>query len=317
MLLTPSDAGAASEGGTGDETTHPNKDATISADAAVDGEAVVEGRDPGGSKAVDRRFAVWPLPAASPRLSNYDLTADTVTDKTTGLEWSRNTGSDRVSYDEAVNYCAALRVGGRTDWRLPTRIETLTLLDYGPLGPADAGFLNSSIFQSHGNLGQWTDSLSLLAARLQDRFVVDYFEGHVFVTNQGYYEYSHLVRCVRGGPTTSPIARYKVDGGTALDVRTRVLWQIASLPGLMSFAEAEAACTDRGFRLPSVRELASLVDESREVAPLLPPPFPPSEVAEFWSSTRAGTSDPYSLDFDTSNIQHRFPATKLSVRCVK
>ena len=36
-----------------------------------------------GATAVDRRFAVWPLPPVKPLLSSYVLT----TDKTTGLEW--------------------------------------------------------------------------------------------------------------------------------------------------------------------------------------------------------------------------------------
>ena len=75
-----------------------------------------------------------------------------------------------------------------------------------------------------------------------------------------------------------------------------------------------------GFRLPTVRELASLVDESREVAPLLPPALQGGPAPRFWSSTPRAKSPAatYVVDFASANIvAEESAAAVLSVRCAR
>ena len=321
--LLPSGAG---EGGATDDGATPEAGidgagSSAASDAAVGFDAAFDA----GVTTVDRRFAVWPLPPVRPLLSSYDLTADTVTDKTTGLVWQRNDASPAtMSYGQGVTYCSGLTLGGQTGWRLPTRIETLTILDYGQ----SAGLLNNTVFVN-GALPaapseQWTDSNSLLRAKLDDRFVVDVLLGLVTIAST--VQNSNIIRCVRGGPTTSPLTRYDVVGGAARDVRTGVVWQVTPLATTMLLADAKLACESLplggtgGWRLPSVRELVSLVDESREVAPLAPALFQPGPTARFWSSTTRATpaTANFAVDFGTANVhQEDFTMEKLSVRCVR
>jgi hypothetical protein len=64
----------------------------------------------------------------------YTSTADTVTDSVTGLVWQRAVGAV-MTHANARRACQMLAVGG-TGWRLPTRIELVTIVDYGRPGPA-------------------------------------------------------------------------------------------------------------------------------------------------------------------------------------
>lgn len=58
----------------------------------------------------------------------------TVTDLNTGLMWVKARGS-KVSWDDAVSAASSCRVGGYTDWRMPTIKELYSLIDFN--GRAD------------------------------------------------------------------------------------------------------------------------------------------------------------------------------------
>lgn len=304
--------GPGTEGGPGADA---GADVAVGFDAAFDA----------GVTAVDRRYAVWPLPSDKPLLSDYVLTTDTVTDKTTGLEWQRRDAVPAtMAYAIGKAYCDDLDLGGQTDWRLPTRIETLTILDYGQA----QRLLNNTVFVDGALPGapshQWTDSVSLLRQKLDDRLTVDVLLGLVEIASTN--ANANLVRCVRGGPTTSPVTRYDVAGGAARDVRTGVVWQVTPMATTMLLADAKIACQTLsvdgvgGWRLPNVRELVSLVDESREVAPLVPALFAAGPTARYWSSTtRANPATAnFAVDFGTANVhQEELTVGKMSVRCVR
>ena len=98
---------------------------------------------PDGAAAVS--WAQWPMPSpeAGPNLFSYTRNADgSVTDKRTGLVWltgftSPFTPGDDVTkgFDLARAHCRSLSDAGTT-WRLPTRIELVTLIDYSTHAPA-------------------------------------------------------------------------------------------------------------------------------------------------------------------------------------
>ena len=134
----------------GDASTSPtNGDgATQAGDAgAPEGDGAVGSADAGASTADGAGAATndaatgyfewpeWPLPGVSPGAANYTATADTVTDKTTGLMWERGY-SERLVNMDAPGHCITLRAGGFSDWRLPTWIELLSIVDYGKKSPA-------------------------------------------------------------------------------------------------------------------------------------------------------------------------------------
>jgi hypothetical protein len=118
-----------------------------------------------------------------------------------------------------------------------------------------------------------------------------------------------------------------VTAGTARDVRTGVTWQAAAFATTQLFDDAKASCAALSlggpgapWRLPTVRELVTLIDEAREVAPMVPAIFDAGPKARYWSSTvRANPATAtYAVDMNTANVhQEDFTTEKMSVRCVR
>ena len=54
----------------------------------------------------------------------------TITDKITGLMWVSKDNGVPINWPDAIEYCRNLRVGGYTDWRMPTLTELASL--YNP-----------------------------------------------------------------------------------------------------------------------------------------------------------------------------------------
>jgi hypothetical protein len=111
---------------------------------------------------VDYAWTRWPSPPDLPPEGNYSVTADTVTDAVTGLVWQRNVPSESYHWEPAKAYCAGLTLpGGQTGWRLPTRIELLSIVDLSHVFPS----INVTAFpgtpsewfwsSSHNTSGPW------------------------------------------------------------------------------------------------------------------------------------------------------------------
>ncbi len=85
-----------------------------------------------GACEIDFRWARWPV-ADQPTLV---ATGETALDVVTGLQWARSPlpteATDQLQAEQA---CVALRLQGRRDWRLPSRVELNSIFDYSR--PAD------------------------------------------------------------------------------------------------------------------------------------------------------------------------------------
>ena len=87
----------------------------------------------------DPNWAEWPMPngptdvaAGVPNPESYTDNGDqTVTDNVTGLMWQQAIAPGTYSYAAALAYCPTLTLGGHSDWRLPSIIELVSLVDYG------------------------------------------------------------------------------------------------------------------------------------------------------------------------------------------
>ena len=106
-------------------------------------------------------WADWPMP--NPPSTNigpvqsYDAaTAGIVFDNVTGLTWQENVAAAKLNWNDALSYCATLALAGG-GWRLPSRIELLSLVDYTqlpatidpvtfPSTPTDAWFWSGSLY---------------------------------------------------------------------------------------------------------------------------------------------------------------------------
>lgn len=131
-----------------------------------------------------------PVPPDVP--SQYDVTAETVFDKVTELTWQRVL-SQKVNRREAVDYCATLQLAGPAHWRVPTRIELLSIVDIGRFNPA----INSESFGDTPSERFWTSTPTPLAGTCESYYYVDFASGAADLFLPGVTDPMMRVRCVR------------------------------------------------------------------------------------------------------------------------
>jgi hypothetical protein len=262
---------------------------------------------------------VMPNPASStlPNPASYGASSETVTDEKTGLIWERGSSPDQLTLGEASAYCSQLGAGGVSDWRLPNILELVTLLDFtrtaGPM-------IDTTAFPDTAAFNYW--SSTPVEGTPGDLWQVGFDYGYVstFASN-----FTIRVRCVRAsGSRCYPSgARFQVrPGDVVYDAATGLSWQ-QTVSGQVTFASAAAQCANP-YRLPSYKELATLVDFTRAApGPMIDTVAFPSTPAElFWSSTLTPTSSIYAftVDFASGNAADRDISsgqTRLRVRCVQ
>ena len=133
-------------------------------------------------------FPMWPLPGTPGNPLSYDVRELTVVDRVTGLEWQRVIPAESYLHDDGLAYCDLLSLDGKLDWRLPTRIELLSIVDYTHVSPA----IDPTAFPDTPSAYFWTSS----AAVTPGNTPIVYF---AFGSTNFSDERSHLhrVRCVR------------------------------------------------------------------------------------------------------------------------
>jgi hypothetical protein len=108
----------------------------------------------------DADWAGWPMPnppgSGLPNPSTYDTsTPGVVVDKVTGLIWQHPIDATTYQWDDAKAHCAGLALAGGK-WRLPTRIELVSLVDYTRQSPA----IDVTAFPGTPSAGFWSSSPS-------------------------------------------------------------------------------------------------------------------------------------------------------------
>lgn len=94
-------------------------------------------------------WAAWPMPngavdvqQGAPNPTSYTNNGDgTVLDKVTGLIWQQAVAADRkYDLDGATKHCSALSLAGHKDWRVPTLIELISVMDHTAVPTIDSTF---------------------------------------------------------------------------------------------------------------------------------------------------------------------------------
>ena len=105
-------------------------------------------------------WATWPMPNSAPGLPNgqsFDTVNEIIVlDRVTGLMWQRNLSAATVSLADAKLQCARLNLAGYDDWRLPSRIELVSILDLTRVEPA----IDVTAFPQTPSDWFWTSSLA-------------------------------------------------------------------------------------------------------------------------------------------------------------
>lgn len=296
------------------------------------------------------KWACWkmPTPASSPpgvpNPQQYtDLGNGTVRDEVTCLIWEQDNPADQGTWQQSYDRCAALAAegfAGFDDWRLPTRIEMASITDVtlGRTGYPSVFGVTSGYYVT-GSFWYKT-----ILSDNEDRvwgYGTNGFTSNAIVRSNT----DNVARCVRGnGPgeaagdlAVEPENHYTIDVDTVRDNYTELIWQRGHSPNLMTWEEAPVYCGGlnldgfTGFRVPTLNELATTVNEALVGGAIVESAFPdnPNGCAEpqywFWAaeaSTLGGTG--WGLSYcdgftgynaGSSGDWNYFPTA--NVRCVK
>jgi hypothetical protein len=238
----------------------------------------------------NRELAQWPMPNPAgtglPHAAQYETTSPAVTlDRITGLTWEAQPVKQDYSWADASALCDAATTGGHQDWRLPTRIELISLLDVTVSEPT----IDSSAFPACESSLYWSSTPS---AGFPNRYeAIDFQVGYGYADTAGEL---HFARCVRGNPLAAA-PRYTAHNGYVTDNATGLSWEMPAPAGTADYAATIARCdalTAGGitvWRLPSIKELQTLVDVTKS-APAMDTSFftdVSADVEMFWSASPA------------------------------
>ncbi len=235
-------------------------------------------------------------------------------DTATGLNWQKKDGGE-MKWEAARNYCTTLQLEGHKDWRLPTAFEAFSILDQSQRQPA----LKSKEFVRTEAQYWWTSD-----QRADD-------PSRIWATNAGGGigphpqketvsaggEKRYHVRCVRGAAPKKQSLSKNADG-TITDSRTGLTWNAKTAQASTTWEEAPKACP-APWRLPSIKELQSLNDESAVSPSVNHALFPDTTQEQYWSSTPMSNRPEraWTVDFSAGIVSYDDKTEKLHVRCVK
>jgi hypothetical protein len=253
-----------------------------------------------------------PASAGLPHAASYQDNGDgTITDRITGFLWDRLASSSTLTHAEAVDYCA--HRGPK--WRLPTRIELVSLVDFTV--PACGPTINPAFPDTPATVF-WTSSPDLHDPNSVWGVSFDI----------GYADYDDVsdaghARCVSVPDDANRCypRRYTITGtGDAADAATGLTWQTNAAPMTYTWAGAESLCAGLGgsWRLPSMTELQTLVDDRQSPSTIDPQAFPNTPAAVFWTSSpvAGGTTYAWAVDFSTGSTTNPDLTSTNQVRCV-
>lgn len=246
----------------------------------------------------------------------------TISDRVTGLMWQAQM-TEKMTYKEALSYAQNSELGAYTDWRLPTIKELFSLILYtGSSGGqvAKEVYIDTTYFnQALGdtNKGEreidaqtWSATKYVAQTMNGDEtiFGVNFIDGRI----KGYplyhpktgQENKAYFRLVRGNTSYGKNIFIDNQDGTVSDLATGLMWQKSDDGQVRNWKEALKYCQEltlagySDWRLPSIKELQSIVDYTKSPATTSSPAinnyFTLSEIIDpngeknygyYWSST--------------------------------
>ena len=213
-----------------------------------------------------------------------------IIDNVTGLMWQQADGGE-MTIESAYTYADNLVLGGFSDWRLPTPRESFSILNHQNTNPA----LNTTYF-TNTNAGYWWTNTYQTGDNTK-----------VWVTNAGggigNKPKSETIsvggtskfhaRAVRDITTPAVISNHFTDNGngTITDNLTQLIWQktpnatAVTWENAITYAEGLSLASANDWRLPNIKELQSLNDESLSNPSVNQTFFGSIGVKNYWSST--------------------------------
>lgn len=247
------------------------------------------------------------------RMARYRDNGDgTVSDLVTGLMWVKARGQ-RVGWQQGLDGAGECRVGGHADWRAPTIKELYSLIDFNGWVQGDerssTPFIDTDYFDfAYGNTRagariidcqDWS-ATKYVGTTMGDNptaFGVNFADGRIkgYGTTLRRAQDKKYMRYVRGNPDYGKNDFVDNMIGTVTDRATGLVWQKKD-GGKHKWEQALEYCENlelggrTDWRLPSAKELQSLVDYTRSPttsgSAAIDPIFPMTDMeAYFWTST--------------------------------
>ncbi len=272
-------------------------------------------------------------------------TDGTVTHTPTGLIWQACSVGQTWNSDNgtctgsatSMNYSDAKELtsdfAGQTDWRIPNLTELNSLIDLRKNKPA----INKSLFPQTSNNNFWS---STLYAEYADSTSYTYAWKINFSTGENAYSNygDNNVRLVRGTPlaTTLRLTDF-VDNadGTVTHTKTGLTWQRCAMGQTWNDGGCDGKSTtytqdkaikltstlggQTDWRLPSLRELQTIVDYSAYNPAANVIVFPDAPSLGFWSATQKANDDynAWDVDFNNGKGEYSSKGTTYTARLVR
>jgi Protein of unknown function (DUF1566)/Secretion system C-terminal sorting domain len=214
----------------------------------------------------------------------------TITDNITGLMWQQADGGE-MTIENAISYADNLVLGGFSDWRLPSPSESFSIMNHQNNMPA----INTTYF-INTNAGYWWTN----AYQFGDPTKVWTTNAGGGIGNKPKAEtisaggtFRYHARCVRDVSTPTVIANHFTDNGdgTITDNLTQLIWQkvpntnLLTWENAIAYAESFSLANANDWRLPNIKELQSLNDETKINPSVNTTFFSTIGIKNYWSAT--------------------------------
>jgi len=114
----------------------------------------------------------------TPGDGQWAIRTTTVRDERTGLTWTREAAPNKQTWANAVGHCEKLSLDEGT-WRLPTRIELGSIVDYEKATPPA---VDAKAFPKVPPFGFWTATVN--AANGDQAWFVSFGSGNIDITDK-------------------------------------------------------------------------------------------------------------------------------------